>query len=89
MFDRVVIKPDDAEEKVGSLYIPGNAQETPQKGEVVAVGPGAHTETGTLVPMSVGVGDRVVYSKYAGSEIKIDGEKYVIVEEENILGTLE
>lgn len=90
LFDKVVIKPDTADEmSQGGIYIPTKAQETPHKGEVVAVGQGSFTDTGEVLPMSVKVGDKVVYGKYAGSEIKIEGEDYVIVEEESIMGVLD
>ena len=90
MFDKVVIKPDTADEiSQGGIHIPSSAQETPHKGTVVAVGPGERTETGQIIPPGVTVGDQVVYGKYAGSEIRIEGEDYVIVEEESIMGILE
>lgn len=89
MFDKVVIKPDTADEiSQGGLYIPPNAQETPHKGEVVAVGPGVRNEEGVITPLEVKVGDKVVYGKYAGSEIRVEGESYIILEEESILGII-
>ena len=90
MFDKVVIKPYTADEmSQGGIYIPPNAQETPHKGEIVAVGPGARNENGTIIPLGVKVGDQVVYGKYAGSEIKIEGKDYMILEEESIMGIIE
>jgi chaperonin GroES len=89
MFDKVVIKPDDEETmSPGGLHLPPS-DERPSKGTIVAVGPGTRAEDGTLTPLSVQVGDRIVFGKYAGSDIKIDGEDFVIIEEESILGILE
>ena len=84
--DRVVLKPVEAEEKTkGGIVLPDTAKDKPQEGEVVAVGPGRLLDNGTKVPMEVKVGDRVIYSKYSGSEIKIDGDEYLIVRESDIL----
>lgn len=86
--DRVVISPlENAEEKVGSIYIPDTAKEKPQEGEIVAVGPGK-TEDGKLIAMTVKVGDRVLYGKYAGTEIKKDGKELLIVRESDILAII-
>lgn len=83
--DRVLIKPlDAAEEKVGSLFIPDTAKEKPQEGKVEAVGPG-RTEDGKTIPLEVKVGDRVLYGKYSGTEIKQDGQDMLIVRESDIL----
>lgn len=87
--DRVVIKPEEAEEQTDSgLYIPDTAQEKPQRGSVTAVGPG-RVENGNKIEMSVSKGDKVLYSKYAGTEITIDDQDYLIVRESDILGTIE
>ena len=84
--DRVLIKPMEAEEKVkGGIIIPDSAKERPQEGKVVAVGPGKSEEE----KMTVKVGDKVIYSKYAGSELKIDGEEYLLMREDDILGVIE
>ena len=84
--DRVVIKPSPKEEITKSgIVLPDTAKEKPQDGLIVAVGPGRTTDEGKLIPMAVKAGDVVVYSKYAGSEIKLDGEEYIIVRENDIL----
>lgn len=85
--DRLVIKVVEAtEEKTKSgLYVPDTAKEKPMEGEVLAVGPGARNEKGERVPMDVAVGDKVIYSKYGGMEVKIDGEAYLILSERDIL----
>jgi chaperonin GroES len=85
--DRVVIRPLDAEQVTSSgLVIPDTAKEKPQEGEVVAVGPGRLDDNGKRIPMEVGEGDRVLYSKYAGTEVKIDGEELMIMKESDIMG---
>ncbi len=88
--DRVVVKPAVMEEKTASgIYIPDTAtQEKPEQGEVIAVGPGKLDEAGKRVSMSVKVGDTVVFSKYSPDEIEIDGEKYLVVREENLLAVI-
>ncbi|HHX75021.1 MAG TPA: co-chaperone GroES [Firmicutes bacterium] len=87
--DRVVIKPLEAEEKTASgIVLPDKAKEKPQEGEVMAVGNGRVLDNGTRVEMDVAVGDRVLFSKYAGTEIKIDGEEYLIMRQDDILGKL-
>ncbi|HHY45428.1 MAG TPA: co-chaperone GroES [Firmicutes bacterium] len=84
--DRVVVKPIQAEEKTkGGIVLPDTAKDKPQEGEVIAVGTGRILDNGTKIPLEVKVGDRVVYSKYSGSEIKIDGEEYLIIRESEIL----
>jgi chaperonin GroES len=86
--DRVVVKPESAEEKTQSgLYIPDTAKEKPQRGTVLAVGPGK-TENGTKIDMTVKEGDTVLYGKYAGTEVQIDGEDVMIMRESDILGVL-
>jgi chaperonin GroES len=87
--DRVVIKVIEAEEKTASgIVLPDKAKEKPQEGEVVAVGDGRVLDNGTRLEMDVAVGDRVLFSKYAGTEIKIDGEEYLIMRQDDILGKL-
>lgn len=86
--DRVVIRPlDAAEEKVGSIFIPDTAKEKPQEGTIEAVGPG-RTEDGKLIAPEVKVGDRVLYGKYSGTEVKRDGKEYLIVRESDILAII-
>jgi chaperonin GroES len=87
--DRVVIKKLEAEEKTKSgIVLTGTAKEKPQEAEVVAVGPGK-VEDGNLIKMEVKVGDKVLYSKYSGTEVKIDGEEYTIVRQDDILAVVE
>ena len=84
--DRIVVRPAEAEEKTASgLVIPDTAKEKPQQGEVLAVGPGRRSDTGDLIPTDVAVGDRVVYSKYGGTEITIDGEDLLILQARDVL----
>lgn len=83
--DRIVVKPVEKEEKTKSgIVLPDTAKEKPQEGEVVAVGPGKY-EKGERVPMEVKVGDRVIYSKYGGTEVKIEGEEYLILNQTEVL----
>lgn len=87
--DRIVLKVVEAEEKTKSgIVLPDTAKEKPQQGEVVAVGPGKYSEDGKLLPMSVKVGDMVLFGKYAGTEIKYEGEEYLIVKESDLLAIL-
>ena len=84
--DRVVLRAlEEAEQMRGGLYIPDTAKEKPQEGEVVAVGPGKLDEDGDRIPMEVEAGDRVLYGKYSGTEVKIDGEDFLILRESDIL----
>jgi chaperonin GroES len=84
--DRVVVKPAQAEEKTkGGIVLPDTAKDKPQEGEVIAVGPGRVLDNGTKVAPEIKVGDRVIYSKYSGSEIKIEGDDYLIIRESDIL----
>lgn len=88
--DRVLVKySEEAEKSAGGLYIPDTAKEKPQKGEVVAVGPGRITEDGKLQKTEVKVGDVVLFDKYSGSKITMDNVEYLIIREEDILGILE
>ena len=87
LHDRVLIKVLDSEEKTsGGIIIPDTAKEKPQEGEVVAVGPGAKSEDGKIVSMDVKVGDIVLFGKWSGTEIKIDGTEYSIMKESDIMG---
>jgi chaperonin GroES len=84
--DRVLVKPIEKEEKTKSgIYLPDTAKEKPQEGEVVAVGPGKVTDDGKRIPMDLKVGDRVIYAKYGGTEIKVDDEEMMILRESDIL----
>jgi chaperonin GroES len=89
MEDRVLLKPMDAEQKTaGGIIIPDNAKEKPQKGEVVAVGPGKVNDKGAKIEMSLKKGDKVLYGKYSGSEITVDGKEYLIVRESDVLAVI-
>jgi chaperonin GroES len=89
LHDRVVVKRLDSEEKTkGGIIIPDTAKEKPQEGEIVAVGPGARDETGKLVPLDVKSGDRVLFGKWSGTEVKIDGQDLLIMKESDILGII-
>jgi chaperonin GroES len=84
--DRVLVKPMEKEEKTKSgIYLPDTAKEKPQEGEIMAVGPGKMTDEGKRIPMDLKVGDRVIYAKYGGTEIKIDDEELIILRESDIL----
>jgi len=84
--DRVLVKPSEEKETTkGGIVLPDTAKEKPQEGEVVAIGEGKRTDDGKVIPLSVKVGDRVLYGKYSGTEITIDGEEYLIVREDDIL----
>ncbi len=90
LYDRIVVKRiEDQETKIGGLYIPDSAKEKPQEGEVVAVGKGKRLEDGQVVPLDVQKGDRILFGKYSGSEIRIDGEELMIMREDEVLGVLE
>lgn len=90
LYDRIVVKRVEEQEVMqGGLYIPDTAKEKPQEGEVVAVGKGKRLEDGKLVPLDVQVGDRILFGKYSGSDIKIDGNEYLIMREDEVLGILE
>ena len=88
--DRVLIRPIERDERsAGGIIIPDTAKEKPQEGEILAVGPGARDENGKLHPLDVKVGDRVLYGKWSGTEVKMDGKDLVIMKESDILGVLE
>ena len=90
LHDRVVVKRIDAEEKTaGGIIIPDTAKEKPQQGEVIAVGPGGRDETSKLVPIDLKVGDRVLFGKWSGTEVKLDGVDYLIMKESDIMGVLD
>ena len=90
LHDRVVVKRIEAEEKSkGGIIIPDTAKEKPQEGEIVAVGPGGRDENGKLIAMDVKAGDRVLFGKWSGTEVKLDGEDLLIMKESDILGVLE
>ncbi len=89
LHDRVVVKRLEGEEKTkGGIIIPDTAKEKPQEGKIVAVGPGARDETGKLVPLDVKAGDRVLFGKWSGTEVKIDGEDLLIMKESDIMGVV-
>ena len=90
LHDRVVVRRIDAEDKTaGGIIIPDAAKEKPQEGEIVAAGPGARNEEGELIPLDVKAGDRILFAKWSGSEVKIDGEELLIMKESDILGILD
>ncbi|WP_404337725.1 co-chaperone GroES [Sphingomonas sp. MMS12-HWE2-04] len=90
LHDRVLVRRIEAEEKTsGGIIIPDTAKEKPQEGEVVAVGPGTRDDSGSLVELSVKTGDRILFGKWSGSEVKIDGEDLLIIKESDILGVIE
>jgi len=90
LHDRIVVKRIDAEEKTaGGIIIPDTAKEKPSQGEVLAVGPGGRDEAGKLIPIDVHVGDRVLFGKWSGTEVKIDGEELLIMKESDIMGVIE
>ncbi len=90
LHDRVVVKRVDAETKsAGGIIIPDTAAEKPQQGEIIAVGPGARDEAGKLVPLDVKKGDKVLFGKWSGTEVKIDGSDLLIMKESDIMGVLD
>ena len=90
LHDRVVVRRIEAEEKTsGGIIIPDTAKEKPQEGEVVAVGPGARAEDGTVTALDVRAGDRILFGKWSGTEVRIDGEELLIMKESDILGVIE
>lgn len=90
LHDRIVVKRlEEDETKVGGLFIPDSAKEKPQKGEVVAVGKGKRGDDGKLIPLDLQAGDHILFGKYSGSDIKIDGVEYLIMREDEVLGVLE
>ncbi len=89
LHDRVLVRRLEEDEKVGSIIIPDTAKEKPQRGEILAVGPGARGDDNELVPLDVKKGDRVLFGKWSGSEVKIDGEDLLIMKESDILGIID
>jgi chaperonin GroES len=90
LYDRIVVKRvEEQETKIGGLFIPDSAKEKPQEGEVVAVGKGKRLEDGKIIPLDVKPGDRILFGKYSGNDIKIDGQEYMIMREDEVLGVLE
>ncbi len=90
LHDRVLIRRlEEGDEKHGSIIIPDTAKEKPQEGKVIAVGTGKVTEEGKKVPLDVKAGDRILFGKYSGSEVKLDGKEYLIMKEEDVLGILD
>ena len=90
LHDRVVVRRIEGEEKTkGGIIIPDTAKEKPQEGEIIAVGPGARDESGKLVPLDVKAGDRILFGKWSGTEVKLEGEDLLIMKESDILGVLE
>ena len=89
LHDRVVVTRIEAEEKsAGGIIIPDTAKEKPQQGEVIAVGPGGRDEAGKLIPIDLKASDRVLFGKWSGTEVKIDGDEYLIMKESDIMGVL-
>jgi chaperonin GroES len=90
LHDRVLVRRIDAEEKTaGGIIIPDTAKEKPQEGEIVAAGPGGRNEQGQLIPIDVKFGDRVLFGKWSGTEVKIDGQDYLIMKESDLLGVVD
>src|SRR5712691_80085 len=90
LHDRVVVERIDADAKsAGGIIIPDTAQEKPSQGEIIAVGPGGRDEAGKLIPIDLKVGDRVLFGKWSGNEVKIDGVEYLIMKESDVMGVIE
>ena len=90
LHDRILVRRVESEEKIkGGIIIPDTAKEKPQEGEVIAVGPGARSEQGQIQPLDVKVGDRILFGKWSGTEIKIDGEDLLIMKESDVMGIIE
>ena len=91
LYDRIVVKrlDDQAEQVLNGIIIPDSAKEKPQEAEVVAVGKGKRSEDGKLIPLDVAVGDKILFGKYSGSDIKVDGQEYLIMREDEVLAVIE
>lgn len=90
LYDRILVKRTEEKEQIkGGIIIPDSAKEKPQSGEVIAVGKGKRLESGQLVPLDVKAGDRILFAKYSGSEVKIDGVEYLIMREDEVLGVVD
>jgi chaperonin GroES len=89
LHDRIIVlRLEEGEQKVGGIIIPDTAKEKPQEGEIVAVGPGARDDKGALVALTVKPGDKILFGKYSGTDIKIDGEEYLILREDEVLAVI-
>ena len=89
LHDRIIVQRiDEGEQKIGGIIIPDTAKEKPQEGEIIAVGPGARDEAGKLVPLDVKAGDRILFGKWSGTEVRIDGEDLLIMKESDIMGVV-
>ena len=90
LHDRVVVRRIESEAKTaGGIIVPDTAKEKPQEGEVIAVGPGGRDEAGKLIPLDVKAGDRILFGKWSGTEVKIDGQEYLIMKESDVMGIIE
>ena len=89
LHDRVVVRRLEQEKTSGGIIIPDTAKEKPQEGEIIAVGPGARDESGKVQPLDVKAGDRVLFGKWSGTEVKIDGEELIIMKESDVMGIIE
>ena len=91
LYDRIVVKriEDSSEKTASGLFIPDSAKEKPQEGEVIAVGAGKRNDDGKLIPLDVKAGDRILFGKYSGSDIKLDGDEFLIMREDEVLGVLD
>jgi chaperonin GroES len=90
LHDRVVVRRIESEERTaGGIIIPDTAKEKPQEGEIIAIGPGGRDEAGKLIPIDVKVGDRILFGKWSGTEVKIDGEDLLIMKESDVMGVIE
>ena len=90
LHDRVVVRRIESDDRTaGGIIIPDTAKEKPQEGEIIAVGPGARDEAGKLVPLDVKAGDRILFGKWSGTEVKIDGQDYLIMKESDVMGIIE
>ena len=90
LHDRVVVKRVESDTKTkGGIIIPDTAKEKPQEGEIIAVGPGGRDESGKIVPIDVKAGDRILFGKWSGTEVKIDGDEFIIMKESDVMGVIE
>jgi len=90
LHDRVVVRRIESDERTaGGIIIPDTAKEKPQEGEVIAVGPGARDDSGNLIPLDLKAGDRILFGKWSGTEVKIDGQDYLIMKESDVMGVIE
>ena len=91
LYDRIVVKrlDDQAEQVLNGIIIPDSAKEKPQEAEVIAVGKGKRSDDGKLIPLDVAVGDKILFGKYSGSDIKVDGQEYLIMREDEVLAVIE